>query len=828
MLGGAVCALVPAARAADPQEVLRAAQVRIDAAIDRYRRTGDRTAALSLAPVEAELVASAAELEGRQDRAGAALHLIKAGQICRMRGEWACAIEHYQRAVLLARQAGHAAHEAKALEGQAQAELSSRDTSAAAEHIRAALVLAPRAGDPSLLFDAFDVQGQIQIKQGDLNAATDSLKRALEVPGVKDDVRLYGFLDRADVFLARGEACDQQPTFEQCQQALDRAREDYRKAGAMARALGWAGLAAQIDGFVRGADQRSELIRSRAAGAGRLAQADLFHPRVPRDVLVTEHFVSGGGGMPPGFAALVAEMQAEQKRAGGFGETARASSVYVSGLQAALNGDHDAALASYLQAIKLLERDRRSLRDEASRTALLEDKSQIYVEAIQELLERRRYGEAFDLMERSRARAMSDILAARPLNLAAPTEQKLYAESMRVRVDTASAQRKLARLINEGAPGEQMAPLDAEVARLEQEARALDARMARAAPRLYHLQTSKPSSLTDIQAMMKHAGADLLEYLVTDTGVILWHINGSEVHVRNVFVPRADVTAKVVALGESASQPGAAFDQRISRELFLQLLQPALSWIRGRRLVVIPHDILNALPMQALEDPADGTPAGARFQIVYAPSATVYADLKPWQGGAHNRVLAVADPSLGAAGQELEALQKIYGAGYRRLGGEELATKAMLKAADGAGAEVWHLAVHGHFNAKDPLLSYLELAPAGGDDGRLTAAEMFGLPLGHTRLVVLSACETARAEVGRSNEVVGMMRGLLYAGAGALVLSSWKVDDVATALWMETFHRAALTRPLAEAAQQALLAVKAKPEYAHPYYWAAFSLVARQ
>jgi CHAT domain-containing protein len=72
-----------------------------------------------------------------------------------------------------------------------------------------------------------------------------------------------------------------------------------------------------------------------------------------------------------------------------------------------------------------------------------------------------------------------------------------------------------------------------------------------------------------------------------------------------------------------------------------------------------------------------------------------------------------------------------------------------------------------------------------------------------------------------------MMRGLLYAGAGALVLSSWRVDDDATALWMETFHRAALRRPLAEAAQQALLAVKARPEYAQPYYWAAFSLVAR-
>jgi CHAT domain-containing protein len=113
------------------------------------------------------------------------------------------------------------------------------------------------------------------------------------------------------------------------------------------------------------------------------------------------------------------------------------------------------------------------------------------------------------------------------------------------------------------------------------------------------------------------------------------------------------------------------------------------------------------------------------------------------------------------------------------------------------------------------------------DDGKLTAAEMFGLPLDKSRLVVLSACETGRAEATHANEVLGMVRALIYAGAGTLILSYWEVDSAATALWMETFYEAARSRPLPEAARAALTKVKSHPSYRHPYYWAAFAMIGR-
>ena len=149
------------------------------------------------------------------------------------------------------------------------------------------------------------------------------------------------------------------------------------------------------------------------------------------------------------------------------------------------------------------------------------------------------------------------------------------------------------------------------------------------------------------------------------------------------------------------------------------------------------------------------------------------------------RVLAVADPGIVAAGAEVAAIGKLF-PGRSRIVTDTLPRESDVKSAVG-NFDVLHLSVHGKFNATEPMLSYVALAPGGADDGRLTAAEMFGLPLDNSRLVVLSACETGRAEATHGNEILGLERALIYAGAGTLVLSYWEVDSDATALWMGSF-----------------------------------------
>ena len=105
-----------------------------------------------------------------------------------------------------------------------------------------------------------------------------------------------------------------------------------------------------------------------------------------------------------------------------------------------MQGNNDAALSFFLKAVDTLERDRRTLRDERSRGTFLEDRITFYYAPVLQLLERRRYADAFELLERSRSRALADLLASRKLGLDRPEEQKLYAESTQVRAQIADMQ----------------------------------------------------------------------------------------------------------------------------------------------------------------------------------------------------------------------------------------------------------------------------------------------------------------------------------------------------------------------------------------------------
>ncbi len=120
----------------------------------------------------------------------------------------------------------------------------------------------------------------------------------------------------------------------------------------------------------------------------------------------------------------------------------------------------------------------------------------------------------------------------------------------------------------------------------------------------------------------------------------------------------------------------------------------------------------------------------------------------------------------------------------------------------------------------------------------LTMGAILGLKL-NADWIVLSACNTAAAEGKGAEAVSGLGRAFFYAGARALLVSNWPVETTsAKALTTDLFKRQAkdptLTR--AEALQQAMLALIDGPgrtdaqgktlfSYAHPIFWAPFSLV---
>ncbi len=108
-------------------------------------------------------------------------------------------------------------------------------------------------------------------------------------------------------------------------------------------------------------------------------------------------------------------------------------------------------------------------------------------------------------------------------------------------------------------------------------------------------------------------------------------------------------------------------------------------------------------------------------------------------------------------------------------------------------------------------------------DGWLMATEAMQLDLTGA-LVTLSACESGRSRVVTGDEILGLSRAFLGAGAATVVVSMWLVQDEAAARLMEKmYERLANGLGRASALRAAQLALKAL--YPHPYYWGSFVLI---
>jgi CHAT domain-containing protein len=114
----------------------------------------------------------------------------------------------------------------------------------------------------------------------------------------------------------------------------------------------------------------------------------------------------------------------------------------------------------------------------------------------------------------------------------------------------------------------------------------------------------------------------------------------------------------------------------------------------------------------------------------------------------------------------------------------------------GSDLDVAHFAYRGYFDSSAPLKSGIVLAAESnvGDTDTtpaadvLTAEQLLELEIGVT-LLTLSACETGINERRPGDELIGLTRSLIYAGAPSVVVSLWTVDDLSTRLLMERFYQ---------------------------------------
>ena len=429
--------------------------------------------------------------------------------------------------------------------------------------------------------------------------------------------------------------------------------------------------------------------------------------------------------------------------------TAISQALYRLGDLAQRQGEVDQALAAYQQAVETVEAMRGRVERQEVKISLLGARQQLYEALVLLCWQQRRFAEAFHSVERARAQAFLDLLAQRaPASADTDSPPPDPTEPVLGLVD-----------VQRGLP-----PDTAIVA---------------------YFTTGVLDWGEGIVQNLPPATKGLKEYLVPPA------------HTLAFVVTQTGLACHALRLSPNALRPGPTdppgadrfLDPTRLRRLYDALIAPLEADLAGlRTLYLIPHGPLNSVPFQALVRP-DGQPLlrADGPELAYAPSATVWLRYcRPRASRASEPCLALgyngAGPTpLHHAEDEAQAIARLW-RGQAHVGPQP--KKAVLYAGQARYRRL-HLSCHGQFTPHDPLASYLALA----EGERLTAAEILeGLRL-EAELVTLSACESGVSRVARGDELLGLVRAFISAGAPSLVVTQWKVEEVSTRIAMQRFHQ---------------------------------------
>lgn len=500
-------------------------------------------------------------------------------------------------------------------------------------------------------------------------------------------------------------------------------------------------------------------------------------------------------------------------------------------------GQEQQAYHHYRQAIAYLESLRSSIRLDEYKCSFLKDKLRVYEDLVELCLRagtEAKVEEAFTYVEAAKSRSLVELLAMNrtiPGKVKDPSVERLYRQWNRLREELDWYYNRM----NHYESRAQQRPAWLGV-HLHEEVRQREQQLARLARRLsledaeYALLHTAPQF--DAREVRECLAPDevLIEYYSVDGRVKAFTLGRHEVHVfsditsLHVITPllrRLKFYLDKFTLSESyirAHQENVEFlTRRYLQKLHEALVQPIAPALAGKKIIFVPHDFLHYVPFHALHD-------GERYlieqyEISYCPSASVYKlcsdKARAQRVGTEILIVGIPDENAPFIEEEVAAVKSLWEEAQVLRGSEATLEKVRRYA---SRCRLVHLAAHGVFRRDNPMFSALKVG-----DGWLNFYDIFTLDL-QAELVTLSACETGMNEVFPGDELFGLMRGFLYAGAPSLLVSLWMVNDRSTAELMREFYTG-LKGGLSKRAalRQAQLAMKHR--YHHPYFWAPFILM---
>ncbi len=360
-----------------------------------------------------------------------------------------------------------------------------------------------------------------------------------------------------------------------------------------------------------------------------------------------------------------------------------------------------------------------------------------------------------------------------------------------------------------------------------------------------------PDGIARAQQMLDEEQV-LLEFQLLNTEIITFVIRKHDFHIHFQFIDK-EVPAMIRQLRSviSCDPLLASYDStyysfvEASSFLYDKLIRPVYEQIRGKRLIIVPHNDLTLFPFEILISgvPAQHARPGYKslqylireFPVTYAFSANLLQDrqnkkkkvkgtgifLPDYSTYRNNRIKDQLQELKGAAG-EAALIRKIS---HGRLFDGTQANEASFKKKAGH-FRILHIAAHSFLDDQNPLLSYLVMSAPDDtvDDSKLHAFEIMQLKI-NAQLVVLSGCNTGYGVLRKNEGLISLTRSFLYTGVRTVAYTLWPVADASGAkitgsLYKKLRQRYRLDDALRDSKLEFL--ENADPVTAHPFYWAGY------
>jgi CHAT domain-containing protein len=372
-------------------------------------------------------------------------------------------------------------------------------------------------------------------------------------------------------------------------------------------------------------------------------------------------------------------------------------------------------------------------------------------------------------------------------------------------------------------------------------------------PRYAELRYPHAPSVKAIQQQLMNPGTVLLGYVLGQEQSHLFVMTNNSLTA--YLLPQADLINQAIQsyrrfLTDPGREPSAdpAPVMALGRQLYDTLIRPAETFLKQKnRLLIVPDGWLCYLPFEALiediRNPQTAVPDPTYLleshTISYSPSADVWQRLRGQRfNPAADRLLLVYGDATSTSGllteqgisapsmidleREARAIGQALGGQYADIRLRRRAEDPSMTRPELSHYRLVHLAVPCVLNEREPWQSEIQLVLGDGEPHgqRLTLAEILRQPIG-VQLMMLNHCQPQFGERVSGNGLMGLTRGLFYAGTSSVIVSVWDGEDASTDVFMQAFYQQLRAGQSASAALRAAkLQLLRTASYRDPRHWA--------